>query len=293
MRRRVLFLVFATLAACSPQASTPSSSGTPSPTPVASPSALGVGHETGATDVILRLSSGGGLMFPEIRALDAPTFTLYGDGTFVAKPAGAPPPPIGGAAPVEPQPAWRTGQLDEAEIQVLIGEAVRLLGPAKARYELNTVMDAPTTTFFAEAEGTAKTVEVYALGMETPDSPDAAVRAQFAAFAEQLSTFGDEGTVESEPYGADAYRAVLIESGPGVGAPARPWPWPELMPDDFTAPADPTGLALPSRTLSDEEFQALGSPAVGGGLTGMYVKAPEGDRVYALALRPLLPDEVA
>lgn len=70
-------------------------------------------------------------------------------------------------------------------------------------------------------------------------------------------------------YEADAYRSVLTESGPAVGAPARPWPWPELTPADFTAPPDPVGLALPSRTLSDEEFQALGSPVVGGGLTGI------------------------
>ena len=267
----------------------PSSSTTPTPLPAtANPTTTGVQHPTGASQVVLRLTEQGGLMFPEIRAIDAPVFTLYGDGTVIMKPASELPPPVDGPAQPAPTPAFRTALLDEAQVQALLADAVSILGSARASYELPTVMDAPTTTFFIDIEGTPKTVEAYGLGLEPPDDPDAAARGALKAFADRLRAL--EGQGETTEYRPAIYRAVLFESGPGVAPNIRPWPWSNLEPTDFAAPPDPSGLALPSRALTAEEYQELGSPDVGGGLTGIYVRGPD-DKIYALALRPLLPDE--
>lgn len=276
-----------TQVAGSPEAPSASSTAPLSPT-TASPGATGLEHPTGSADVVLRLTEQGGLMFPEIRAIDAPVFTLYGDGTFILKPASELPPPVGGPAQPVPSPAFRTGRLDESLVQALLTDAATVLGPARATYELPTVMDAPTTTFFIDIEGTPKNVEAYGLGLEAPEDPDAAARGALKALADRLR--GLEGQGATTEYSPTSYRAVLFESGPGAMPQVRPWPWSDLKPADFVAPPDPTGLALPSRVLTAEQYRELGAPSVGGGLAGIYVRGPD-DKTYALALRPLLPDE--
>lgn len=273
---------------CAAPASSPSASGTPSPvsTPTASPDELE--HPTGATDVVLRFSEGGGLMFPEIRANEAPIFTLYGDGRIIVQPPSDLPPPIGAPGPVKPQAGWRTAKLDEAQVRELLRFALvdGALGIARPRYEVPTLMDAPTARFEVNAGGVTKTVEVYAL-LEEADPADAAHRAGFKALAERLRGLGADATEEYDP---DRYRGTLWESGPVAGPQVKPWPWPELTPADFVAPADPSGLGLPRRVMAQAEIDRLGLGDVGGGVSGLSFTGPDG-KIYAFALRPLLPDE--
>jgi hypothetical protein len=281
----------AVVAGCGLSGATSPSSG---PTGPASPSAVPAGrtidHPSGSSDVVLRLTQAGGLMFPEIRALDAPLFTLYGDGRFILKPPSNPP-ALGGAGPVVAQPAWRTATLTEPQMQALLLAAVDILGTARSRYELNTVMDAPTTTFTINAAGTTKTVEVYALGLEQPDSPDARPRAAFSTLSDLLRNVDQNGSLATEDWRPDRVRGALFEAGPVAGPPVRPWPWPDLAPGDFAAPADPTGLALASRVMTPAQIAKLGITDVGGGVTGLHLSGPGDKKVYAFALRPLLPDE--
>ena len=82
------------LAACT-GTTTPSASASPSGSPGGSPgpsaapsaspsSAVGaIDHKTGATDVVLRLESGGGFVPIDFLASQAPTFTLFGNGVIV------------------------------------------------------------------------------------------------------------------------------------------------------------------------------------------------------------------
>lgn len=276
---------------CASPASSPSASDSGSASPVATPTATPdqLEHPTGATDVVFRFSEGGGLMFPEIRANEAPIFTLYGDGRIIVQPPSDIPPPIGAPGPVRPQAPWRTARLDEAQMRELLRFAIveGSLGIARPRYELPTVMDAPTARFEVNAGGVTKAVEVYAL-REEADPADRAHRVAFAALADRLRSLGNDATEEYKP---DRYRGTLWESGPVAGPTVEPWPWPDLAPADFVAPADPSGLALPRRAMTQAEIDRLAIGDVGGGVTGLYFAGPGGNGIYAFALRPLLPDE--
>ena len=126
-------------------------------------------------------------------------------------------------------------------------------------------MDAPTTAFGLTVEGRTKTVEVYALGLEQPDNPDARPRAALKALADHLRNFEQNSQLPTVDYKPDRYRGVLFESGPVVGPQVRAWPWPGLTPTDFVAPADPTGMALPRRSMTPPEIAVLRVTEVGGG----------------------------
>ena len=64
----------------SPEAS-PSASLTPEPTVV--PTSGHIDHPAGATDIVLRYEQGGGFVPIGFLFTQAPTFTLYGDGTVI------------------------------------------------------------------------------------------------------------------------------------------------------------------------------------------------------------------
>jgi hypothetical protein len=71
-------------AACSPAA--PSGSPGPSAGPTTAPTptrVTGIEHPTGARDIVLRFEEGGGFVPIDFLATQAPSFTLYGDGTVV------------------------------------------------------------------------------------------------------------------------------------------------------------------------------------------------------------------
>lgn len=279
--------------ACSgfPPGGTPGpAQGPASPSPDAT---TGIDHPTGATDVVLRVSSGGGFMIAGFAAVEAPSFTLYGNGTVVFRdPTAAPPAPPANSSIIPGLP-FKTARLDEAQVQALLQSALGEsgLGIARPRYDLPTVADGPTTTFEVHAGGLDKTVEVYALGLEDPTSPDAAARKAFAALADKLAKFDQGGVFATQPYIPAAYRGVLMSADGIVANDIRQWPWGSLKPEDFTITSDPTVPSLPIRTFTPDELAPLDLPDLEGGAQGIYLQGPGDGKVYNLALRPLLPDE--
>ena len=176
---RALLLVglVALLAACSGAASStvnPGASGSaeePGSTDSPKPATGAIEHATGATDVILRLDEGGGLMIRGGGATLVPPFTLYGDGTVVFRnPMLEPPPAVG---PVMVGNPMRTAKLDEDQIQDLLDFALTEggLGVAKLQYDNPMLADAGTAIFTIRAGGLDKTVNVYALGLDDPNTP--------------------------------------------------------------------------------------------------------------------------
>jgi hypothetical protein len=92
-------------------------------------------------------------------------------------------------------------------------------------------------------------------------------------------------------YASDRTMAVIAETSAAPGAIVQPWPWADLRPADFPQPPDDAASQFPSRLLT--AAQATASDAlIGGGPTIVSVKGPDG-RVYALILRPALPEELA
>lgn len=283
------------IAACSSGGTPPSSptgggSGEPTSPPSGTPVPGTVDHKTGATDVLLRYEEGGGFVMPAFLASQAPHFTLYGDGTVIFRnPALEMPPAQGSTFTFNPM---RTAKLSEDQIQELLVLALGEGGLATARptYENNMVADASTAIFTIDAGAISKSVSVYALGLDTQDGADAPARAAFAKLAERLTDFDQGGSIPTEVYAPEAYRAVLIDS-PGMVAPdILDWPWPDLSVADFEPSGDPNGLQFPQRVMSPEEVAALGVDGVEGGLQGLLLNGTDG-KLYTLALRPLLPDD--
>ncbi len=265
-------------------------SGDPSAAPSDTPAAGTVEHKTGATDVILRYDESGGFMMAGYAASQAPHFTLYGDGTVIFRnPMLEMPAAQGSVMSFNPM---RTAKLSEEQIQELLILALGEGGLAAARpnYENNMVTDVGTTVFTIDAGGIKKTVSIYALGFDDPSSPDAAARVAFKKFADRLADFDQGGSIATDVYTPDAYRTSLIES-PGIAAPdIRDWPWKDLTTADFKPDADPNGLQFPNRTMTPEEIDLLAVKDYQGGFNGLVLRGTD-NKLYSVALRPLLPDD--
>ena len=184
----VVFVLGACANAASPRpAASPSPvAGSPSPSPAASPAAGEIDHPTGATDVVLRMASGGGFMIIGWAATEAPSFTLYGDGTIVARDDLVPMPDPGPDGLMRQNPFF-TARMSEGQIQDLLRYALAEggLGSARAQYDA-PVADVPTTTFTVNAGGLSKSVAINALGFETEGDPDARIKKAFVALADRL-----------------------------------------------------------------------------------------------------------
>ena len=268
---------------------TPGPTSTPGPTttPTAGPTETPlIDHPTDPTTVILRLEEGGGFVPISFLVTQAPSFSLFGDGTVIYRPVE---PPDAGVA-LGPPPFLRA-RMDEAQVAALLAFALNEggLGLARAHYENANVADAPSTIFTIRANGLDKTVDVYALGMEVPGGQDAGARAAFLGLAERLRDFAAEvkagRATDQGVYDPPAYRAVLTEQN-GVPGEVRDWPWSDLAPEDFT----PRGqFSQRTAILTPAQAKAL-SDTPAGGLYSVSVLGP--DRApYVIALRPLLPDE--
>ncbi len=292
-------LLFAVVSACSagssPRASaTPDRSGDPSTSssPTAGSTGSGLEHPTGSTDVVLRISEGGGFIGPAVLATQAPWFTLYGDGTIIARDLTAQPPTtddgIGRGLP------FHTGRLAADAMDRLLADALTRagLGIARERYDQPNVADAGTTTFDVHARGVDKRVEVVALGADTPSSADAAVRSALASLRDRLMALASNGDVLPAVYAPARYRVILDGPADGVGPVApRPWPWPDLTPDDFGTPPDPNGPQLQQAAISDTQAAALRLDHIEGGVQDAPYLTPTGSGWYGVSLRLLLPDE--
>jgi hypothetical protein len=273
-------LFLALTEACSPATGTPGPSAGATSTPT--PTAAGIEHPTGATDIVLRFEEGGGFVPVDFLATQAPSFTLYGDGTVVFRDSQATPPePVGNVNRSVP---FQTIRLGEEGIQTLIEQA---LGPGGLGIALGPYMglgaDIPTATFTINADGREKQVSVIGL---SPDMhpQDTLIVTSLANFAERLRTFGNDvaGEVVYEPTG---YRGTLQKIDQANGA-VVDWPWTDVAPGDFTSGANDFLLLHP---LTPAQVSALAIPGVEGGMLGLNIQ--KDGKLYALALRPLLPDE--
>lgn len=285
--RALPVLVFAVaIAACSPNGSgSPSPTGSPGTTPEPSGTPVGIEHATGAKDVVLRFEEGGGFMAMGFLAGQAPTFTLYGDGTVIFRDwSQQQPPAIGDASPQLP---YQIVKLTEDEVQQLLEYVIGpgALGIARASYVQGGIADAPTSVFTLNAGGTTKTVSVNALGFDNPQSPDALILKQLADAGTRLREFKAANAPVWQP---DRYRGILT---PDAFGNPRDWPWPDLKPSDWHTMTTPNGFTWNARTMTAAEIDALTMEHIEGGVINVVVSGPGDGKVYSFTLRPLLPDE--
>ena len=258
--------------------------GSPGATTGPTAAADAIDHPAGPTDVVLRLEEGGGFVGPSFFLTHGPLFTLYGDGTVIARdPAVAAPTGPNGVVLDGP---YRTLRLDEAGVQALLRFAVGEggLGIARSQYDPGNIADAGTSTFTLHAGGIVKTVAVVALGLGAYEqSPDRAIVAAMTAVRDRLVAFGAAGV--GAPWTPDRYRGILTDNPFGQ---AIAWPWGGVKPSDFTTPPD--GSFGTWRTMTPAEAAALGIDGFEGGVMEVDLKAADGT-VRAFHLRPLWPDE--
>jgi hypothetical protein len=287
---RGVLLVAAAVAivACSgsgPASPPPGGTPNPSPDPTTGTTNGDIDHAMGSTDVVFRFEEGGGFVPMSFFATEAPTFTLYGDGTVIFRDGtAAPPPAADGILRMAP---FQTTHLDEAAIQVLLHYAIADAGLGVARDSYSAPgADLPTAIFTINAAGQTRTVSVMALGMDREDGPDTPILRALGELGDRVRAYG--GVVDGEvPWAPDRWRGVLTPDSQG---PPRDWPWPSIAPADFVQRSEPGAPSFPVRTLTAAEVDMLGLDGIDGGFSGLDLSGPDG-RVYFFALRPLLPDE--
>jgi hypothetical protein len=244
----------------------------------------GISHPTGATDVVLRMDTGGGLGPLRYGLTQAPEFTLYGDGTVVFRPSAD---PEGDGFPPFVQAMMTAEQMD-----VLLAYA---LGPGGLRdgrdwYEHRQITDQATTVFSVDADGVDKSVAVYALGWTQPEGEDSAAYAGFQALGVLLANFGEQiaqgHAQDPQSYRPAAYRAFLSPA-PDPSVAAIAWPWPDLTLADFQPYGDAEGVIVGGLS-PDQAAQVTIVPT--GGVPSIPIHASDGATVI-LSLRPLLPGE--
>jgi hypothetical protein len=282
------------ISACSPAGAPttgPGSTGSPTSSPGADPTTdptpttvAGLEHPTGAKDIVLRFEQGGGFVPVEFMATNAPSFTLYGDGTVVFRDPAAVPPELNDG--VFRSVPFQTVNIGEEGIQAILAEALGPGGIAIAQGPYQGLgADFPTSTFTVFAGGQKKEVSVSGLSPEMHPQ-NVGIVTQLARFADKLGGFGKDVAAEA-PYVPAAYRGILINADQAIG-PVLPWPWPGVKPSDFKAGANEFFM---TRAMTQAEVDELGIPQIGGGMNGISVSAD--GKIYTFALRPLLPDEAS
>src|SRR4029453_16487952 len=96
----------------------------------------------------------------------------------------------------------------------------------------------------------------------------APARAGFSFLAQRRGDFHQGGTIRTDEWAPDRYRATLLDGFAGERPPMS-WPWTDLKPTDFAAAPDPNAMPTPTPTLPP----------------------PAQPKLFPLALPPLLPDE--
>jgi hypothetical protein len=247
----------------------------------------GIAYPTGADDVVLQVSVGGGFVMPTYALTAFPSFSLYGDGRLIT---------VGPQIEIYPGPA-----LPSLWQQTLTPEAVAaLLEEARAAGVFDDlvlddfcgVADVGTTTIVAVADGVRHTSSVYALGMDTAMcQDDVAARERLTAFVNRLGDLSwlPAGSVgDPEPYAFDAI-AILAEPY-GEGDPTLPqqevaWPL-ATFPGAFAEIGD--GLGLRCGTVTRDDLATLRPLLEQANQLTPWTADGE---TFRLTLRPLLPDE--
>jgi hypothetical protein len=249
-------------------------------------------HPTGATDVVLRITTGGGFVPIEFNYTLIPELTLYGDGRVIV---------TGPVVLIYPGPALpnlQTAVLPDETIQAILA-AAKDAGLFRNGFDYGTpgVTDLPTTTIVINAQGTTFTSQIYALGFEDAPgltSEQLQARAAVNDLRGKLSdpaNFG-AGPVAWEPYEFTAlavYSRAVDSSDTTDLADIRPnhLPWPLA---DLATAGERVSEGVRKVVVTGDDLDTL-KPLLGQATQITLWRS--GDTEYRLWFRPLLPDQAA
>lgn len=262
------------------------------PTAPGAASSPSIVHGTGPGDLVLRWGYEGGFTPPEFQLTNLPSFSLYGDGTVVR------PGPQIEIYPGPALPALESFVVEPAGVQAIVEAAFDAgLDTVGDLTDLGSVgiADAADTVFTIRAGGVDRTVRIYALselGAQPPGMDDDEFRAREAliAFVERLSSLEDwlpEGTVGAgRPFDPDGSRVYISEYRGEPELPQREVGWPLSTP--LADAGDDAGAGFRCLAVTADDWSRIRMVAQTANQQTPWVS---GDQRYALAFRPLLPDE--
>jgi hypothetical protein len=273
--------------------SSSTSTTTPEPSSTTLP-AGSISHPTGATDIVLRVSTGGGFVPVEYNFTMVPEFSLYGDGRIIVTG------PITLQYPGPALPNLQTTVVSEQTIQAILRAAKEAgLFQNGVDYGQPGVTDVGTTTITINAEGTTYKSEIYALGFEDASGLTPQQQQARAAVAGLNNKLIDPSTLTSEELTWEDYdfTALTVYSRPvdptvstdstDIQPNRLPWPLTDLA----TAGEDVgNSFGLRKVVVSGDELATL-KPLLGKATQITLWKS--GDMEYNLWFRPLLPEEAA
>jgi hypothetical protein len=253
-----------------------------------------ISHPTGADEVVLRVSTGGGFVPIEYNYTMVPEFTLYGDGRIIVK--GPTTMQFPGAA----LPNLQTTVVSEEAIQAILAAAKEAgLFQNGVDYGSPGVADVGTTTFTVNADGTTYTSQIYALGFEDGGNLTMQQQQARAAISDLQGKLGDPSTLTSaeltwEPYDFTALAVYSRPVDPSLTTDQTdiqpnhlPWPLADLA---TSGEQVPNAQGLRKVVVSGEDLATL-KPLLDEATQITLWKS--GDTDYNLWFRPLLPDEAA
>lgn len=241
-------------------------------------------HSRASNEVVIEVSSGGGLAPPVVRVGDSlPRVWISGDGRYLRQ--------LEGGADTPALVALEQRQLPEAALQSLLAEAsgAGLLADSPD-YGTPRIYDAVNTRILVVADGRRHDVRVRALGYPVADLDAATVAAR-----ERVSRFIDllehperiAGVGAPSPYTPTGVAVFVL--GPAAASAATPpatWPLGDLA----MVGTPTTWPAQSARCLiaTDAERQDVEAAAA-----GIIRSAPwrSAGALWEIAMRPLLPDE--
>lgn len=244
---------------------------------------------TGADQLLLRVTTGGGLLPPGAQLTHKPWFALYGDGRVVVQG------PRTETSPAPLLPDLRQMQVTPAEIQKIVGEADRagLLGP-DARFDAVDIYDASTTEFTAVVDGKTHTISALALDYDVTvaDQAVAEARRRLSEFEREitdLAAFLGRQVSDAEAYDAAAMR---VFSGPAnvseqdqLTHETVAWP---LTADPATAGEAAFVPQTRCLVLTGSDLELFQKVAREADALTLWTHGPNRYTVY---VRPLYPDE--
>jgi hypothetical protein len=256
--------------------------------PTASPA---ITYPMGPNDLVLRVSSSGGLVPANVHLTQLPTLSLYGDGRLIT---------MGAQVAIFPGPAMPPLQLTQVTptgMQRILraAQAAGLLGPDR-HYDYPGIADAGTTEFTLAANGQTHKVSAYALfeGGDLTQLPpaDRQARQLLLEFQEDLSDVrGRLGSDVAGPEQQYAPRAIRIVVSPGDPKGAddpnlvRIIDWPLATP---LATFGEVRRDVRCGVLEGADLETVRADLIGSNQLTFW---RSGGKTYHLDLRPLLPDE--
>lgn len=253
----------------------------------------GIPHGSGPNDLLLRWGYEGGFTPPEFQLTNLPSFSLYGDGTVVR------PGPQMEIYPGPALPSIEMATIDEAGVQAILGAALEAnLEAVGDLTDMGSVgiADAADTVFTARFGDVDRTVRIYALsemGGQMPGMPDDEfeARKKLLRLVEQLGsleTWLPEGSVsESAAYDPTGARVFVSDFRGQPDLPQSTAEWPLTTPLQGIGDKAGAGFRCVAVTGAEWTEQLLPVVQAANQLTPW---TSEGER-YAIAFRPLLPDE--